>query len=201
MESRLTRAAMLAATGADFAPGGRLFGAQCEHGQLARSCETCDLLRELDAMRARAEKAEANYRWMVEHAADQNLDGYRELGARAAAAENARDALRAHIADLEADLARIARLPTLDEANAGAAIMMALAALARAGKRELSDAAVRAWDQYRTGVTRDAEALRAELDMRRAVTDAAEDACVNCYVDSVSNERLLAALRAAGRDV
>ena len=36
---------------------------------------------------ARAEKAEANYRFMVERAADEKLDGYRELGARAAAAE------------------------------------------------------------------------------------------------------------------
>ncbi len=35
----------------------------------------------------RAETAEKNYNWMVEHAADEKLDGYRELGQRAADAE------------------------------------------------------------------------------------------------------------------
>lgn len=44
-----------------------------------------------DSNLARAEKAEANYRFMVERAADQKLDGYRELGARAAAAEERAD--------------------------------------------------------------------------------------------------------------
>ena len=39
------------------------------------------------------DEARANYQFMVERAADQKLDGYRELGARAAAAENERDAL------------------------------------------------------------------------------------------------------------
>ncbi len=50
------------------------------------------VLRLHDAALARATKAEESYRWMVEHAADQKLDGYRELGARAAAAEQERDA-------------------------------------------------------------------------------------------------------------
>lgn len=36
---------------------------------------------------------------MVERAADQKLDGYRELGERVAAAENERDDLRAKYAD------------------------------------------------------------------------------------------------------
>ena len=39
----------------------------------------------------RAEKAEANYKFMVERAADEKLDGYRKLGTRAAAAEEERD--------------------------------------------------------------------------------------------------------------
>lgn len=43
------------------------------------------------------EKAEANYAFMVKKAADQSLDGYRELGARAAAAENEADRLRARL--------------------------------------------------------------------------------------------------------
>ena len=43
------------------------------------------------------EKAEANYAFMVKKAADKNLDGYRELGARAASAENEVDRLRARL--------------------------------------------------------------------------------------------------------
>lgn len=38
-------------------------------------------------LRERAEKAEANYRFMVERAADEKLDGYRELGSKCAALE------------------------------------------------------------------------------------------------------------------
>ena len=41
--------------------------------------------------RARAKKAEANYQFMVNRAADEKLDGYRELGARAADAERRAD--------------------------------------------------------------------------------------------------------------
>jgi len=47
--------------------------------------------QEYDQLRAERDEAQANYRFMVERAADQRLDGYRELGARAAAAENERD--------------------------------------------------------------------------------------------------------------
>lgn len=43
--------------------------------------------RYLDAV----DEARANYRFMVERAADSKLDGYRELGQRAAEAENQRD--------------------------------------------------------------------------------------------------------------
>lgn len=46
---------------------------------------------QLPALLARVRELEGQVRWFVEHAADQRLDGYRELGARAAAAENARD--------------------------------------------------------------------------------------------------------------
>lgn len=38
-----------------------------------------------------------NYQFMVDRAADEKLDGYRDLGARAAAAENDRDALLADL--------------------------------------------------------------------------------------------------------
>lgn len=47
---------------------------------------------EVVELRKRAEKAEANYRFMVERAADQKLDGYRELAAKVADAENKLDA-------------------------------------------------------------------------------------------------------------
>jgi chromosome segregation ATPase len=86
---------------------------------------------EYDGLRARvaeleqrAEKAEANYRFMVERAADEKLDGYRELGQRAASAEaraeraeNAEAEWRAMFSHpalierrLEEDRARIAEL-------------------------------------------------------------------------------------------
>lgn len=61
-----------------------------------------DLAASVVALHERAEKAEANYRWMVERAADQRLDGYRELGARCAALEAERDAAA------DAERARIA---------------------------------------------------------------------------------------------
>lgn len=60
---------------------------------------------------ARADEAEKNYRFMVERAADQKLDGYRELGARAAAAENGRDDLVRRLAAADE------RIAILVEAN------------------------------------------------------------------------------------
>ena len=42
--------------------------------------------------RRERDEARANYQFMVDRAADEKLDGYRELGARAANAENERDA-------------------------------------------------------------------------------------------------------------
>ena len=70
----------------------------------AKLCEALDLLAIRDAeareLRERAEKAERNYQWMVERAADQHLSGYRELARRAADAENVADGLRAELARL-----------------------------------------------------------------------------------------------------
>jgi hypothetical protein len=63
------------------------------------------LRAERDAERARAEQAEANYAFMVERAANEKLDGYRELGARAAAAETDRDAWKAR-AEARPDITR-----------------------------------------------------------------------------------------------
>jgi len=77
--------------------------------EILRYEAACGRLRSLptreQGLRTRAERAEAEvkrqerraldaeekYRWMVEHAAAQRLDGYRELGSRAASAENERD--------------------------------------------------------------------------------------------------------------
>lgn len=42
------------------------------------------------------DEAQANYRFMVERAADQKLDGYRDIDARAAAAEDELDRVRAN---------------------------------------------------------------------------------------------------------
>jgi len=51
---------------------------------------------EVEALRAERDKAREDVQFMVERAANERLDGYRELGRRAADAENARDdALRA----------------------------------------------------------------------------------------------------------
>jgi hypothetical protein len=62
------------------------------------------LLDAFDTERKARLEAEANYQFMVDRAADEKLDGYRELGARAAAAENERDTLLAQIAQLQESL-------------------------------------------------------------------------------------------------
>lgn len=63
---------------------------------------------DVDALRARAEKAEANYAFMVKRAMDgadgsPGLDGYREMAARAAEAENTVAALRARLREKAED--------------------------------------------------------------------------------------------------
>jgi hypothetical protein len=49
------------------------------------------------ALLAERDEARANYAFTVERAANEKLDGYRELGARCAAAENERDEARAKV--------------------------------------------------------------------------------------------------------
>ena len=66
-------------------------------GEHSRDAEVAELRKQVEEERARV-------RWFVEHAADQKLDGYRELGARAASAENERDALRADLAKVRDEL-------------------------------------------------------------------------------------------------
>lgn len=75
-------------------------------GLLARDLEKTQALVN---QRDRAEKAEENYRFMVENAADQKLDGYRDLAARAAAAENSLDVANVRIRMLRAALQELLR--------------------------------------------------------------------------------------------
>ena len=73
------------------------------------------------------DEARANYAFMVERAADQKLDGYRELGARAAAAEERaekaereRDALRHHYDEASPEHNLLALLDMYDERRVAA---------------------------------------------------------------------------------
>lgn len=63
---------------------------------------------EVKRLTAERDAALRNYQWMVERAADERLDGYRDLGAKAAAAEAKRDEARAEVERLtrERDEAR-----------------------------------------------------------------------------------------------
>lgn len=56
-----------------------------------------DLERALNRERARVGEAERNYQFMVDRAANEKLDGYRELGQRAADAESRADSLAAEL--------------------------------------------------------------------------------------------------------
>ena len=55
---------------------------------------------ERDAEKLAGDEARKNYQFMVDRAADEKLDGYRELGLRAATAENERDAAVLRVARL-----------------------------------------------------------------------------------------------------
>lgn len=81
----------------------------------ARNAAT--LIAEVGTLKARIAEAErerdearANYHFMVERAADQKLDGYRELGQRAANAENALAASQQETERLRALLGEALRL-------------------------------------------------------------------------------------------
>jgi len=66
-----------------------------------------DLLKlqaEITLLKNRAEKAEANYQFMVQRAISEKLDGYRELAAKAATAENERDELRRQVKSLRGEI-------------------------------------------------------------------------------------------------
>lgn len=92
-----------------------------------------DLIQEL---RERAEKAERDYQWMVERAADQHLSGYRELARRAADAETVADGLRTELARLEGELLEIKALVDTGGWYLNQAGIVAEKALAREGGGE-----------------------------------------------------------------
>ncbi|MEE3111285.1 MAG: hypothetical protein VX299_04760 [Pseudomonadota bacterium] len=72
-----------------------------------------------DNWKARALKAEWQNREMVARAANNHLEGYRELGRRTAAAEEERDALAARVNELEQDTALLLQLIAKIRAAAG----------------------------------------------------------------------------------
>lgn len=84
--------------------------------EFARTCTDEDkilakavlkLAAEVDRLSLERDEAWANYQFMVNRAADERLDGYRELGQSAARAENKADALRAEISRLKAEISRL----------------------------------------------------------------------------------------------
>jgi len=101
-----------------------------EHGAWVAEAER------LRVMEEERDKALADYRFMVERAADQRLDGYRELGARAAAAENARD-----LAQAQLSLEQASKDQQLSDAEA-----------ARRGAESMRDLAVRVVDEMRVAL-------------------------------------------------
>ena len=86
----------------------------CRQCNLASEAQA-DALNDASVARRERDEARANYAFMVERAADQRLDGYRELGAKAAAAEE-----RAEKAERERDEARAEVATLLANADADA---------------------------------------------------------------------------------
>lgn len=69
----------------------------CPDDAACRDAEVRRLQAENARLTEERDTAQANYQFMVNRAADEKLDGYRELGARAAHAENTVDRLRARL--------------------------------------------------------------------------------------------------------
>jgi hypothetical protein len=86
---------------------------------------------EIQRLTKERDEARANYAFMVERAANEKLDGYRELAAKAAAAENARDKAQAKAADYERDWYEA-------KSEFGSAMAKMREALRAAEQRELS---------------------------------------------------------------
>lgn len=152
------------------------------------------LRAERDAAVARAEKAEANYAFMVERAADQRLDGYRMLGERAAAAENAYDDARRERNAAQADAA--AMRSWADEAFDALTTMVPSSSWTEALQKSAE-----AWQQGTAGraLLDEVAALRTERDALRVRLVFLNAANLGADLHSSIMERLLA--RVAELDV
>jgi hypothetical protein len=76
----------------------------------ALRARVADLEAKLAASEAKCAEAVSNYHEMVRKVAENRLDGYRELGARASAAENERDDMRRQLATERAARAEAERV-------------------------------------------------------------------------------------------
>ena len=117
----------------------------------------------LDVREAK-EKAEANYAFMVERAANEKLDGYRELGAKAAAAENERNALRERLRETAQIL--IEAVGADGPTNAEDAARMAVTRMERL--RELADEKAHEAGLYARRMAEAQEARRKAREEERA---------------------------------
>lgn len=88
---------------------GRFFCACCRPGSTRpeRWQATRALRKRIAALEADLAKAEANYRFMVERAACEKLDGYRELGQRAAEQETRAVLAEAQVERMKAEARKI----------------------------------------------------------------------------------------------
>lgn len=80
---------------------------------------TFQALAAIEKLKARALKAEQWNREMVNKAASNHLEGYRELGLRTATAETARDELASQVTSLQEDISSLLRLVGKIRAAAG----------------------------------------------------------------------------------
>jgi|GEM_PF-3825674 len=98
-------------------------GVRKEDQLMGGTAQALDAIEKLKARRdkwkARALEAEQWNREMVAKAASNHLEGYRELGRRAATAEAARDELANHVTSLREDVANLLRLVAKIRAAAG----------------------------------------------------------------------------------
>jgi len=90
---------------------GRIFCACCRPGaSLMERWEATRALREkFAALEAKASEAQENYEFMVQRAAEEKLDGYRELGQRAAGLETRAEAAESVVARMKAEARSIYR--------------------------------------------------------------------------------------------
>jgi len=116
-----------------------------EEVELMLLADVRSLESEIRRITKQRDEARANYAFMVERAADEKLDGYRELGARCAAAENERDAAQAKAVDYERDWYAA-------KSEFGAAMAKMREALRAAEKRELE--ALAELDEAKAEITR-----------------------------------------------